>query len=966
MKTLAIDLETFSTAPIGSGGVYRYAADEGFDILLFAYSEDGGPVHLVDLASGDELPPRIRDALTDPRVEKWAFNAQFERVCLSHWLGIDGYLDPAQWRCSMVWASALGLPRSLKHVAETLKLDAQKLDSGTRLINFFCEPVRLTETQQASLFTDTGKNYRRRQPTESPDKWKQFCEYNIRDVEVENQLRDKLSGFPLPEWVWDEYALDQRINDRGIRIDADFAQAAINADEAHRDSLMNEAKHLTGLDNPGSPAQLKTWLEEHGCDIPSLAKADVAQAITTTSGTTRRVLELRQELSRSSTKKYEAMLKALCPDGRAHGLIQYYGAGRTGRWAGRLIQVQNLPRNYLPDLDDARQLVKAGEAEAVELLYGSLPDTLSQLIRTAFVPREGTRFIVADYSAIEARVLAWLAGEAQTLAAFAQGKDLYCETASSMFGVPVEKGGVNGDLRAKGKVATLACIAEGQKVLTHLGEVPIENITTEHRVWDGEDFVTHQGVINKGVKDVITYQGLTATPDHLVWVQGQPDPIPLRDAAARGAHLVQTGDGRRPVRLGGDHQPRETMVKELQPLLDGNTVHQLRKHPMDEPEQPAARDLQRLPALLGERTSAHPEMAGPSAHRGETTLHQPERPELEQLRCPGDQVQLPLHPGSRAMGDRQPWPAPRPGARPDQQRWPLRAGEPALGQPAAERREPTLCSAPRVEREGMAVRASHRRTEAGLGAHPGADLGRSAESRSREAEKLAGDRRQARVFDLLNAGPRHRFTVAGRLVHNCGYQGGVGAIKAMGGEHMGLDEQEMKHIVDAWRQANPNITQYWWDIDQAAKDAITTGEPQQVRNITLHTERGMLFITLPSGRRLAYAKPAIGTNRFGGDSITCYGIGTNRKFEKQETYGGKLVENITQAVARDLLSHSITLLENTGHDIVMHIHDEVVIEAPPETTVDEVCDLMSQAPQWADGIPLTADGYECNYYMKDD
>lgn len=655
MKTLAIDLETFSTAPIGSSGVYRYAADEGFTILLFAYSEDGGPVHLVDLASGDELPPRIRDALTDPSVEKWAFNAQFERVCLSHWLGIDGYLDPAQWRCSMVWASALGLPRSLKHVAETLKLDAQKLDTGTRLINYFCEPVRLTETQQASLFTDTGKNYRRRQPTESPDKWKQFREYNIRDVEVENQLRDKLSGFPLPDWVWDEYALDQHINDRGIRIDADFAQAAIDADETHRDSLMDEAKQLTGLDNPGSPAQLKTWLEEHGCDIPSLAKADVTQAITTSTGTTRRVLELRQELSRSSTKKYEAMLKALCPDGRAHGLIQYYGAGRTGRWAGRLIQVQNLPRNYLPDLDDARQLVKAGEAEAVELLYGSLPDTLSQLIRTAFIPREGTRFIVADYSAIEARVLAWLAGETKTLSAFAQGKDLYCETASAMFGVPVEKHGQNAELRQKGKIAVLAC----------------------------------------------------------------------------------------------------------------------------------------------------------------------------------------------------------------------------------------------------------------------------------------------------------------------GYQGGVGAIKAMGGERMGLNEKEMKHIVDAWRQANPNITQYWWDIDQAAKDAITTGEPQQVRTITLHTERGMLFITLPSGRKLAYAKPAIGANRFGGDSITCYGVGTNRKFEKQETYGGKLVENITQAVARDLLSHSITLLENTGNDIVMHIHDEVVIEAPPETTIDEVCDLMSQAPQWADGIPLAADGYECTYYMKD-
>ena len=548
MKTLAIDLETFSTTPIGSGGVHRYAADEGFDILLFAYSEDSGPVHLVDLASGDELPPRIRDALTDPAVEKWAFNAQFERVCLSHWLGLDGYLDPAQWRCSMVWASALGLPRSLKHAAETLKLDAQKMDTGTRLINYFCEPVRLTDSQQASLFADSGMTYRRRQPSENLEKWKSFREYNIRDVVVENQLRNKLAGFPLPDWVWNEYALDQTINDRGIRIDADFARAAIDADEAHRHNLMDEAKHLTGLDNPGSPAQLKTWLNNHGCEIPSLAKADVSQAITETSGTVRRVLELRQELSRSSTKKYEAMLKALCPDGRAHGLIQYYGAGRTGRWAGRLIQVQNLPRNYLPDLDDARQLVEGGESQAVELLYGSLPDTLSQLIRTAFIPREGTRFIVADYSAIEARVLAWLAGESKTLSSFAQGKDLYCDTASSMFGVPVEKHGRNAELRQKGKIATLAC----------------------------------------------------------------------------------------------------------------------------------------------------------------------------------------------------------------------------------------------------------------------------------------------------------------------GYQGGVGAIKAMGGERMGLNETEMKHIVDAWRRANPHVVQYWWDIDQAAKDAITTNEPQQVRNINLHTQRGMLFITLPSGRRLAYAKPAIG------------------------------------------------------------------------------------------------------------
>lgn len=646
IRAISCDLETFSPVNLAKSGVYKYAEHPDFDILLLAYSIDDQPVQVIDLAQGETIPTHILAALTDHTITKYAYNANFERVCLTHYLRKrnhlhpDAYLDPHGWHCTMVWASALGLPRSLKDVGAALGLEQQKMKEGQALIRLFCTPDRAGEWAL---------------PADHPEKWETFVEYCRRDVEVETQIRHRLERFPLPDWLWRQYVDDQTINDRGIRVDTSLAQAAITIDTTHRDDCMTEAQRITGLDNPNSPTQLLGWLNEHGCDIESMAKARVTDALATATGDVKRALELRQELSRSSVKKYEAMLKAECADGRAHGLLQFYGAGRTGRWAGRLIQVQNLPRNYLEDLDTARALVKAGDGKTVEMLYDSLPDTLSQLIRTAFIPTPGTRFIVADYSAIEARVLAWLAGQDDTLQAFRDGKDLYCATATAMFGVPVDKHGPNAELRQKGKIAVLAC----------------------------------------------------------------------------------------------------------------------------------------------------------------------------------------------------------------------------------------------------------------------------------------------------------------------GYQGGVGAIRTMGGGRMGMTDTEMKNTVDAWRNANTNIVTYWWDIDTAAKNTIKAGQPQQVRNITLRMDAGILFIILPSGRKLAYPGAGIGTNRFGGESITFYGPGLGGKFAQQETYGGKLVENITQAVARDLLAHAIGLIENAGHHIVMHIHDEVVIEAPPATTITEICDLMARNPTWAPDIPLTADGYECTSYRKD-
>ena len=646
MNTLSIDIETYSDQPLVKTGVYRYVESPVFEILLFAYSADGAPVQVVDLACGEQIPEEVISALTDNTVTKWAFNAAFERICLSRYLGYDTgtYLEPEAWRCSMVWAATMGLPLSLEGVGAVLGLEKQKLTEGKELIKYFCQPCAPTKSNGQRT---------RNLPAHAPDKWLAFKKYNIRDVETEMSIQTRLAKYPVPDSVWAEYHQDQHINDRGVALDMELVRQAIQIDGRSRSELTCAMKELTELDNPNSVQQMKQWLADNGMETDTLGKKAVQELLKTAPPELQRVLMLRQQLAKSSVKKYQAMETAVCADGRARGMFQFYGANRTGRWAGRIIQMQNLPQNHLSDLAEARGLVRCGDFAALEMLYEDVPDTLSQLIRTAFVPRADAKLIVADFSAIEARVIAWLAGEEWRQKVFAEGKDIYCASASQMFGVPVEKHGINGHLRQKGKIAELAL----------------------------------------------------------------------------------------------------------------------------------------------------------------------------------------------------------------------------------------------------------------------------------------------------------------------GYGGSVGALKAMGALEMGLSEEELPPLVEAWRQSNPMITKLWWDVDRAAMEAVRYKHTNETHGITFSCRKGMLFITLPSGRRLAYVKPRIGENQFGGPCITYEGIGSTKKWERLNSYGPKFVENIVQATSRDILCYAMNTLRCCS--IVMHIHDEVVIEADPKMSLQAVCDLMGRTPPWAKGLQLRADGYETDFYKKD-
>lgn len=646
MQTLSIDLETYSDQPLAKTGVYRYVESPDFEILLFAYSVDGAPVQQIDLACGEKIPSEILCALEDDKVTKWAFNANFERICLSRFLGYPtgDYLEPDSWKCSMVWAAYMGLPLSLEGAGAVLGLEKQKLAEGKDLIKYFCQPCAPTKSNGQRT---------RNLPKHSPDKWLAFKKYNIRDVETEMSIQARLLKYPVPDSVWEEYHLDQEINDRGVGLDMELVRQAIQMDGRSRSELTQAMKELTSLDNPNSVQQMKQWLADNGVETDTLGKKAVAELLKTAPQQLQKVLTLRQQLAKSSVKKYQAMETAVCADGRARGMFQFYGANRTGRWAGRIIQMQNLPQNHLDDLTEARGLVRAGGFDALEMLYEDVPDTLSQLIRTAFVPQGNRKFIVADFSAIEARVIAWLADEKWRQDVFAEGKDIYCASASQMFGVPVEKHGVNGHLRQKGKIAELAL----------------------------------------------------------------------------------------------------------------------------------------------------------------------------------------------------------------------------------------------------------------------------------------------------------------------GYGGSVGALKAMGALEMGLSEDELPSLVSAWRQANPKIVQFWWAVDHAVMDAVTRKTTTKTHGIIFSARNGMLFITLPSGRSLAYVKPKIGENRFGGDCITYEGVGGTKKWERIDSYGPKFVENIVQATSRDILCYAMKTLRCCS--IVMHIHDEVVIEADRRMSLQAVCDQMGRTPPWANGLQLRADGYETDFYKKD-
>jgi len=646
MRNLSIDIESFSSINLSKSGCYRYVESPDFEILLFGYSLDGGAAQVVDLACGEKIPADVIAALTDEAVTKWAFNASFERVCLSRFIGLPTgeYIDPASWHCSMVWAATMGLPLSLEGVGAVLKLDKQKLTEGKDLIKYFCQPCAPTKANG-----ERTRNY----PYHAPDKWSAFKKYNIRDVESEMSIQARLAKFPVSESIWDEYHLDQEINDRGVALDMALVQEAIEIDGRSRSELTAAMKHITELDNPNSVQQMKQWLADNGMETDTLGKKAVVDLLKTAPPVLADVLMLRQQLAKSSVKKYQSMENAVCVDGRARGMFQFYGANRTGRWAGRLIQMQNLPQNHLEDLAEARSLVRVGDFDALEMLYEDVPDTLSQLIRTAFIPRDGAKFIVSDFSAIEARVIAWLAGEKWRQEVFESGGDIYCASASQMFKVPVEKHGINGHLRQKGKIAELAL----------------------------------------------------------------------------------------------------------------------------------------------------------------------------------------------------------------------------------------------------------------------------------------------------------------------GYGGSVGALKAMGALEMGLTEDELPPLVDAWRQSNPNIVKLWWDVDRAALEAVRNKHTNSTHGVVFSCQSGMLFITLPSGRRLAYVKPRIGENKFGGQCITYEGVGGTKKWERLDSYGPKFVENIVQATSRDILCYAMQTLRNCS--IVMHIHDELVIEADPRMSLQSVCEQMGRTPPWAKGLLLRADGYETNFYEKD-
>lgn len=648
MKVLFIDIETFSKTDLTKVGVYRYAKDPSTEILLLSYSEDYGEVVTYDLLSGERPPEEFWKALEDPTVEKHAYNAAFERILFSAYLGRN--LDPSQWRCTMVHALYLGFPAALAQVGEVLGITKKKLESGKELIKVFSMPVKPTKSNGMKV---------RNLPTDSAEYKKlydDFAVYNARDVDAEIEIAKKLSRFPVPDSVWQEYALDQRINDLGVALDMELVNSALTCDETFHEKYLSRAQELTGLENPNSPLQLREWLDSQGVHMETMTKGEVKKVLEEVSGDAKEVLELRQLLAKSSTKKYEAMAACVCPDGRAHGLLQFYGANRTGRWAGRLVQVQNLPQNHIPDLALCRSLIRDGRFDDVELLYDSIPDSLSQLIRTAFVPKEGCKFMVADYSAVEARALSWMAGETWRQEVFAKDGDIYSESATKMFGVPVSKHGPNSELRQKGKIAELAL----------------------------------------------------------------------------------------------------------------------------------------------------------------------------------------------------------------------------------------------------------------------------------------------------------------------GYGGGTGAMISMGALEQGLEEAELQGIVDSWRSANSKIVSLWWEIDKAVITCLKEKKVTTVKCISFSYASGILFMHLPSGRTLSYVRPKLFTNEYGRDEVSYEGLGSNKRWENNiASYGPKFCENAIQAICRDILAEAMIRLDKAGYKIVMHVHDECVIEAPMDASLEDACRIMGETPSWADGLLLTAAGYECPFYQKD-
>lgn len=901
---LFLDLETYSDFDIRNCGSYKYVESPKFEILLFAYAFNSEEVKIIDLTK-EKIPEKLYLALTDPEIIKVAHNANFERSALKSYYGLP--MLPEQWRCSMVKALTLGLPASLGMIGKAMHFEEsnQKMKEGKALIQFFCKPCKPTKANASRS---------RNLPEHDFDKWETFKKYCIQDVATEIEIWNKLSIYTTTDTEQRLWEIDQRINDRGVGIDLTFVNQAILGSSIYAEKLLLEAREITGLANPNSAAQLKKWIGERlGHEVTSLTKDSVPELLEEAEdNNVVRILELRQLMAKTSVKKYGAMLHAYCKDTRTHGLLQFYGANRTGRWAGRLIQVQNLPQNHLPDLDDARNLVRTGQFDEIEFLYDSIPDTLSQLIRTAFIPREGNRFMVADFSAIEARVIAWLAGEKWRLDVFNTHGKIYEASASQMFKVPIESIKKGDPLRQRGKVAELACIAEDQLVLTDKGLVKIQNVTTNMMVWDGLEFVKHEGVIYKGIKEVITYEGLTATKDHLIWVRGQSEPIQFGSVASSRACIIQSGNDRQPIRICENNKLREKMVKNVEPLPSFNPMYRLWKNSMDRSGKSYIRKIKGLSSLLS--TKENTKVVRSKIYSSKAKMYKPKRWELSQLWRSWNRVQVWLCFGSGAVDNRELWSTKeRYGARQNRHRWPLRAWKSSLGNASTE-----LCQS-------------------------------------------------TKVYDIVNCGPRNRFTVSNKLVHNCGYGGGRGALIAMD-KNKDIPEENLDKLIKDWRNSNVNIVKFWWDCDKAAKKAIHERTTVCMQfGLKFIYQPGVLFIQLPSGRKLAYVRPAIEDGKFGKPVVTYEGMEqTTKQWVTQETYGPKLVENIVQAVARDCLAEAMFKVEKAGFDIVMHVHDEIIMDVPKGFgTMKEVNDIFGEAIDWAPGLPLNADGYETEYYKKD-
>lgn len=962
MRTLAIDLETYSSNDI-KYSVYKYVEAPDFEILLFAYAFDDDPVRVVDLAQGETLPDDVKAALYNKNVLKTAFNANFEINCLRKYFPD---LPEEQWECDRILSLYNSYPPHLAAVAKAMHFDEdrQKDTRGKALIRYFCLPCKPTKANGGRT-----RNY----PKDAPDKWEIFKEYNRQDVVVERAIRDKLVNLRPPDFEHENWLIDQAINRNGIMVNQTLVDNAIRLSGEYREKLLARAMEITGLDNPNSPLQVKGWLEERlGRTVDSLSKAAVADMLAEDiPGDVREMLSIRQKISKSSIKKYDAMRMAACHDSRIRGMFQFYGAARTGRFAGRIVQLQNLPRNSMPDLDLARNMVLDGDLEALEMCYDDVQDVLSQLIRTALEAPPGKRFIVADFSAIEARVIAWLAGEEWEMKAFAEGKDIYCATASAMFGVPVVKHGVNGELRQKGKVAVLACLAEGQLVLTDKGLIPIEKVTKDMKVWDGQQFVHHDGVIYKGERKVITYEGLTATPDHLVWIEGNDRPVHFIEAAQSGAHLLRSGFDRTPIRVGKNnffgkryvgkrHRPyvltQCTGCGRVQWTLLYNLTSG-RSKGCQHCSQPRRVPLWLYQRIMWEKqrcenlkNTHYKDYGGrgikfkfPSVLAAGLWVMQnlgiPENKKLELDRVDNN--------GNYEPGNL---------------RWVTRSQN-CLNQ------RKTVLTEFQQEYWPYAKKDSTKQIVSGRNQgtnHPG-----WAESGTRKAKELAQHTKTARVYDIKDAGPNHRFTVSGKLVHNCGYGGGIGALKAMGADKMGLTDDELQTVVRKWREASPHIVKLWADVENAAMNAVS-GIPTTIKQKSLHfhVEDDALYIELPSGRHLVYLHPHLGQNRFGSDAILYTGLGGSKttagRWGTLETYGGKLSENLVQAIARDCLCAAMKRLTDAGYKICAHIHDEVILEMPEgKGSLDDAVQIMCQNEAWNDGLVMNADGFEAKYYQKD-